>query len=65
LVSGDANGFYDVFLRDRWKGTTKLVSVGLGGAIGNDISFNPSRLFSGSGVLSGRHDGRAEKALGW
>ena len=23
------------------------------------------RLFSGSGVLSGRHDGRAEKALGW
>ena len=22
-------------------------------------------LFSGSGVLSGRHDGRAAKALGW
>jgi len=26
---------------------------------------NPFWLFSGSGVLSGRHDGRAAKALGW
>ena len=34
-----------------------------GGAYERLLNF--MRLFSGSGVLSGRHDGRAAKALGW
>src|SRR5690606_30726839 len=29
LVSGDTNGFYDVFLHDRLDGTTRRVSMGL------------------------------------
>lgn len=35
LVSGDTNGTYDVFVHDRWKGTTQLVSVGAGGGQSN------------------------------
>jgi Tol biopolymer transport system component len=35
LVPGDTNGFWDVFVRDRLNGTTELVSVGLGGALGD------------------------------
>ncbi len=32
LVSGDANGFQDVFVHDRQTGETSLISVGYGGA---------------------------------
>ena len=35
LVSGDLNGFMDVFRRDRWSGATTLVSVNLAGVSGN------------------------------
>jgi Tol biopolymer transport system component len=39
LVPGDTNGVADVFLRDRRTKRTVRVSVGQGGAQGNDISF--------------------------
>lgn len=42
LVSGDTNGFYDVFVRDRQSGTTERVSIGSGGAEGNGASELPS-----------------------
>jgi Tol biopolymer transport system component len=35
LVTGDTNGFSDVFVRDRQGGTTERVSVSTGGAQGN------------------------------
>src|SRR5690349_11970269 len=38
LVSGDTNGFTDIFVRDRQAGTTTRVSVGPNGAQANDIS---------------------------
>jgi Tol biopolymer transport system component len=38
LVPGDANGFADVFVRDRQSGTTEIVSVATGGAQGDGIS---------------------------
>lgn len=38
LVSGDSNGFRDVFLRDRTTGTTELISVHNNGAQANHIS---------------------------
>ena len=42
LVPGDTNGSYDVFVRDRQKGTTRRVSLGPGGAQGNDSSYDPA-----------------------
>ncbi len=42
LVSGDTNGTYDVFVRDRQSGKTECVSVGASGVQGNDHSFGPS-----------------------
>lgn len=42
LVAGDTNGVTDVFVHDRWYGTTSLVSVGLGGVPGNAVSSAPS-----------------------
>jgi len=42
LVGGDANGFSDVFVRDRKLHTTTLVSVGPGGVQGNGSSFGGS-----------------------
>ncbi|MBK7643742.1 MAG: PD40 domain-containing protein [Planctomycetes bacterium] len=38
LVLGDTNGTSDVFLRDRWLGTTTLVSATPSGAAGNSLS---------------------------
>ena len=40
LVTGDTNGFRDVFLRDTVAGTTIRVSLGSGGAQGNADSVN-------------------------
>jgi len=48
LVTGDTNGDYDVFVRDRLTGTIMRVSVGSTGAEGN----------SGSGATSISADGR-------
>jgi len=42
LVSGDTNGVFDVFLRDRQSHTTERVSVTTGGAQGNGQSVIPS-----------------------
>jgi Tol biopolymer transport system component len=42
LVAGDANEQSDVFVHDRSTGKTELVSVGMGGAPGNDLSTDPS-----------------------
>lgn len=41
LVSGDTNGFWDVFLRDRSAGSTTRISVGDLGQQGNSYSGNP------------------------
>jgi Tol biopolymer transport system component len=42
LVSGDTNGFFDVFVRDRQNATTERVSVDSGGAQGNGNSARAS-----------------------
>jgi Tol biopolymer transport system component len=42
LVSGDTNGFWDVFVHDRFTGTTSLISVTSGSASGNGASYAPA-----------------------
>jgi Tol biopolymer transport system component len=42
LVPGDTNSSRDVFVRDRWAGTTERVSVASSGAEGNAYSATPS-----------------------
>ena len=42
LASGDTNGRYDVFVRDRQLGTTERVSIGSAGEQGNSDSLNAS-----------------------
>lgn len=42
LVSGDTNGYYDVFLHDRLDGTTRRVSMGLNGAQPNNYAVDPA-----------------------
>jgi Tol biopolymer transport system component len=42
LVPGDTNGSYDVFVRDRQDGTTRLVSVSSNGTQGSGSSSVPS-----------------------
>ena len=42
LVSGDTNGFADVFLHDRQSGTTERVSVSSNGAEGDSFSEAPA-----------------------
>ncbi len=42
LVSGDTNGEYDIFVRDRQSGTTERVSVATSGAEANDGCVYPS-----------------------
>ena len=63
LVAGDANGFVDVFVRDRAAGTTRRVSVATDGSEGDSNSFDPAisadgrvvAFFSGaSNLVSGR-----------
>lgn len=41
LVSGDTNGFSDIFVRDTWLNTTTLISKSSAGVIGNSSSFHP------------------------
>lgn len=41
LVSSDNNGRLDVFVRNRIRRTTELISVNTGGASGNGDSYNP------------------------
>jgi len=42
LVPGDVNGTLDVFVRDRKKGKTRLVSVATDGTQGDNFSFDPA-----------------------
>jgi Tol biopolymer transport system component len=42
LVSGDTNGSFDVFVRDRQTGLTERVSVATGGMQGNGACYYPS-----------------------
>ena len=42
LVSGDTNGVWDVFVRDRLTNTTNRVSVATNGAQANDTSSSPA-----------------------
>jgi Tol biopolymer transport system component len=42
LVSGDTNGWDDIFVHDRQTGTTECVSVSSNGEQGNSISMYPS-----------------------
>jgi Tol biopolymer transport system component len=42
LVSGDTNGFEDIFVRDRKLSTTTRLSVASGGTQGNNISRSPA-----------------------
>jgi Tol biopolymer transport system component len=50
LVTGDTNGFTDVFVRDRQAATTRRVSVGAGGqANGLSETFDETPTISGNG----------------
>jgi Tol biopolymer transport system component len=47
LVPGDTNAVNDVFVRDRVRHTTRLISVGVRGRPANDYSFGPSMSADG------------------
>jgi Tol biopolymer transport system component len=47
LAAGDKNGFVDVFVRDRRKGKTRLMSVSSAGAQGNDRSRSHPSISAG------------------
>ena len=51
LVPGDTNARLDVFVRDRWNGTTERVSVSTAGAQGNQVSDSPSISADGRFVV--------------
>lgn len=51
LVLGDTNGVDDVFVHDVLNGTTRRVSVGAGGAQGNQMSIYPSLSADGRLVV--------------
>lgn len=50
IVPGDDNETNDVFLRDRLRGTTRLMSVARGGGVGNGSSEAPAVSADGSTV---------------
>lgn len=50
LVPGDRTGHSDVFVRDRQRGTTVRVSVGVGGHGANDDSYTPALSADGRSV---------------
>jgi Tol biopolymer transport system component len=51
LVAGDTNGLIDCFVRDRLLGTTERISVGPGGAQGNDLSEYPMPSADGRWIV--------------
>ncbi|PWK39503.1 WD40 repeat protein [Actinoplanes xinjiangensis] len=53
LVSGDTNGFEDVFVHDRRSGTTRRVSVSTAGAEADERSINPAVTADGRYVVFG------------
>jgi Tol biopolymer transport system component len=67
LVTSDTGSVVNVFIRDRWRGTTQLVSVGTHGAAGNENSDAMSISADGrfvafrsaaSNLVPGAGDGR-------
>jgi hypothetical protein len=50
LVPGDANRDQDVFLRDRWDGTTQMVSVSDSGAFGDSHSYSVAMSADGKDI---------------
>lgn len=52
LVSGDANGFKDIFIRDRWRNVTMLASINRSGTgSGNGVSLLPVLAADGRTLL--------------
>jgi Tol biopolymer transport system component len=50
LVVGDLNGQEDIFLRDRWAATTRLVSVSDNGLPGNGFSYSVAITADGTDI---------------
>jgi hypothetical protein len=73
LVPHDVNRTTDVFVRDRWHGTTTLVSVTPRGIQGNDVSADPSISDDGGVIvfhsrasnLVPNDDNRAQDIFTW
>jgi Tol biopolymer transport system component len=72
LVAGVANGYDNCFVRDRQSGTTALVSVASGGALGNADSDSPQLSADGrfvalesdaSNLVSGDSNGQTDVFL--
>jgi Tol biopolymer transport system component len=53
LVSGDTNGYWDIFVHDRQSGQTERVSLASGGSQGNNHSDSPSISANGRYVAFG------------
>ena len=51
VVPGDVNGFGDVFLRDRWLGTTQIASVASNGSPGDGHSYQPAISADGMHIV--------------
>lgn len=51
LVANDANGMFDVYMRDRVLASTSLVSVNLRGEAANGTSISPSLTAGGNNVV--------------
>ncbi|GIU84059.1 MAG: hypothetical protein KatS3mg008_0834 [Acidimicrobiales bacterium] len=62
LVSNDGNVGFDVFIRDRVSGVTRLVSVDSGGGPANGFSFAPS--ISGDGRFVAFHSDASDLVAG-
>jgi Tol biopolymer transport system component len=62
LVTGDTNGFFDIFVQDRQSGTTERVSVATNGAQGNSDSWFPS--ISGDGRFVAFESGASNLVTG-
>jgi Tol biopolymer transport system component len=51
ITAEDTNGARDVFVRDLFSGSTRLVSVNTNGASGNALSYNPLLTADGTSVV--------------
>lgn len=51
FTPGDVTGTTDVFLRDRWNGSLKCLSLALSGLPGNDDSFDPAISADGQWIV--------------
>ena len=51
LVTNDGNQMFDVYVRDRLFGDTRLISIGLNGQAGSGASISPSLSVSGNYIV--------------